>query len=232
MTDLASVLIPAGKLTKEYVSLDGSRLLLLPYGGRVLGLFPAGSDENFLWTHPAFDTSTSAEAFYQKSDYHNSGGDRTWLAPEIDVCFPGYPDTAVYRVPTEMDPGNYSVVQTGQTLRLVSQFTLTLSRSHTEVRGCIGKSWGPAPNPLRYDPFWNSLTGITYAGYTQQTSLELLTSGNSAWVGLWNLLALPHGGEMLIPTFHRAEPKIYSGPIDPQDLIVTDHLVRFRMSNT
>jgi hypothetical protein len=37
---------------------------------------------------------------------------------------------------------------------------------------------------------------------------------------------------MLISTFHRTDPKVYSGPIDPSDLIVTDHLVRFRMGET
>ena len=53
---------------------DGSRLLLLPAGGRMLGLCPAGDDENFLWliTHYAnpqgglelFDRITNFDSNY------------------------------------------------------------------------------------------------------------------------------------------------------------------------
>jgi hypothetical protein len=232
MVNLSSILSPVGKPSEEYLSTDGSRLLLLPYGGRVLGLFSPESNENFLWTHPDLNSNDSAQAFYQAPDWHNSGGDRTWLAPEVDIFFPDYPDTNAYRVPIEIDPGDYAVAREGGALRMASPFTVTLSRSKAEVRGRIHKSWGPAPNPLRYEPVWSELTAVTYAGYTQQTSLELLSQDASVRIGLWNLLALPHGGEMIIPTFHRARPKIYSGPIDPADLIITDHLVRFRTHGT
>jgi hypothetical protein len=229
-SDLTSVLRSSDKPLEQHLNPDGSRLLLLPYGARVLGLFAPGSDENFFWTHPALASGQAAQAFFQTSDWRNTGGDRTWLAPEVDVFFPNFPDTRVWLVPAEVDPGKYATVWTDRTMQLVSQFNVTLSRSRANVRGKITKSWGRAPNPLRYDPVWEELTGVAYAGYTQDTSLELLTNGgNSPRVGLWNLLALPHGGEVLIPTYTRAEPRVYAGPIDPANLIVTDHLVRFRM---
>lgn len=229
MTNLMNILIRAGKSVEQYRTSDGSCLLLLPYGGRVLGLYPPGSDENFFWTDPALNSPASAKSYYKQHRWHNSGGDRTWLAPEIDVFFPDYPDTTVYRVPVEIDPGNYSVVRTNDTVRLTSPFIVMLSRSHAEVRGRITKSWEPAPNPLRYHDSLKALADITYAGYTQWTSLELLGDSNDARVALWNLLALPYGGEAFISTYQRTEPKFYSPPVDSADLIVTNHLVRFRM---
>ena len=56
----------------------------------MLGLFAPGSEENFYWTNPAL-RSVEARAFYAGDDWHNSGGDRTWLAPEVDVFLPDFP---------------------------------------------------------------------------------------------------------------------------------------------
>jgi hypothetical protein len=226
---LIGALSRAGKPLEPQIYPDGSRLLLLPYGARVLALLAPGSGENFFWTHPALTSAESARSFFQASDWHNTGGDRTWLAPEVDVFFPKFPDTAIWQVPAELDPGAYAAERTGPTLRLASEIKVTLSRSHAKVEARITKSWSPALNPLRHELIWNELSGIAYAGYTQETCLELPAgSDKSAPVGLWNLLAVPNGGEVIIPTHTRTEPEIYSGRIAAADLTVTDHLVRFR----
>jgi len=78
----------------------------------------------------------------------NTGGDRTWLAPEVDVFFPNYPDTAIWSVPAELDPGSYAMVQPGPDWKFASKIGVTLSRSHQKVEARITKSWGRALNPL------------------------------------------------------------------------------------
>ena len=98
-----------GKPTEVFDSPDGSRVLLLPYGGRILGLFVPGSDENFYWTHPALESQATAAEFYASDQWHNSGGDRTWLAPEVDVFFPNFPVTDPYWQPRQLDPGDYGI---------------------------------------------------------------------------------------------------------------------------
>ena len=50
---LREVLDAVGKSAEVVTTPDGTRVMLLPYGGRVLGLFAPDSDENFYWTHPA-----------------------------------------------------------------------------------------------------------------------------------------------------------------------------------
>ncbi len=208
---------------------DGSEILILPHGGRILGLFTAQSSQNFLWTHPALATAATARSFFGSDQWHNSGGDRTWLAPEVDFFFPDFPDTRHYWQPRQLDPGNYQISQNSAELALTNRLTARLSRSQEDIEVRITKTVSPAADPLRHE-HGISKTGIEYAGYTLRTTLEW-TSGKvgSAVVGLWNLLQLPHGGDLLIPTHVRTQPRIYFGTIAPDELVGGEHLVRYRM---
>jgi len=223
---LIDTLTAVNKPTRLCPMPDGTSVLVLPYGGRVLGLFAPGSEENFYWTHPALESAESAAKFYAGSEWHNSGGDRTWLAPEVDFFFPNYPKTDVYWQPRELDPGNYQVITGGKGERLTNRATCLLSRSKARVELEITKSVGPAPNPLRRERGLSDLV-VEYAGYTQRTSLALLAG--DAPVGLWNLIQMPHGGDLLVPTYVRTEPKVVFGSFFPNDLAVGDRLIRYRM---
>ncbi|MBI5093331.1 MAG: hypothetical protein HZB26_12930 [Candidatus Hydrogenedentes bacterium] len=227
---LLEVLKAVGKPAQAVTQADGTTVLLLPYGGRVLGLFAPGSEDNFYWTHPALGAEETARAFYASKDWHNSGGDRTWLAPEVDIFLPKYPDTKTYFQPRELDPGNYEAVKGDGGLELVNRLKLKLSRSGQEVELRMTKSVGPAANPLRYERKLD-LAGVQYAGYTQHTRLEMLgdPAKDKPMIGLWNLVQMPHNGDLLIPVYHKTEPKIWFGEISPEDLIAGEHLIRYKM---
>lgn len=229
-TALLNVLAAVGKPCRSVTTPDGATVLVLPYGGRVLGLFAPESDENFYWTHPALATEDTARAFYAGNEWQNSGGDRTWLAPEVDIFLPNYPDTDGYFQPRQLDPGNYQVVERDGDFDLVNELSLTLCRTKQSVDLRMTKSVGPAANPLRYEQRFD-LAGIEYAGYMQYTRLEMLNAdaGAKPPVGLWNLVQMPHGGDLLIPVFHKTQPKIWFGEIGPQDLRVGDHMIRYTM---
>src|SRR6267378_3721977 len=151
MKALINVLKKVGKQTKIYTTLDGTRVLVLPYGGRVLGLFSADDEENFYWTHAALKSAKTAKEFYQGDQWHNSGGDRTWLAPEIDLFFPKFPKLDKYFQQRSLDPGCYKVVETKSGFQLVNQASPKLARSKQELRLKITKGFGPALNPLRHE---------------------------------------------------------------------------------
>ena len=229
-SDLVETLRKVEKPTVAYSTPDGARVLVLPYGGRILGLFAPDSDVNFLWTNPALSSVGTARAFYASNLWHNSGGDRTWLAPEIDFFFPGFPDLASYRQPRELDPGNYRVREENGQLVLVNQFTVTMSRSKQAINLEITKILSAAANPLRHERDLADLEAVAYAGYTLQTSLCLLSSPmEDSRVGLWNLLQLPNGGEVFIPTYGKTEANIVFGTISSEDLRMQKHLIRYRM---
>ena len=233
MKNLVSVLRRVGKPPRVFTAVDGARMVVLPYGGRVLGLFTPRSGENIYWTHPALRSVKTARAFYASTAWHNSGGDRTWIAPEVDVFLPGFPALERHEQQRALDPGHYRVTESRGGFRLENRFRLRLSRLRTDVGLKITKSFGWAPNPLRHERGLD-LSGVEYAGYSQRTSLEITGTRppTKAQVGLWSLLQLPHGGDLLLPTFSRHEPlHIFStvGAIPSADLIVREHLVRYRM---
>ena len=228
---LIETLAAVGKLTETWESSDGTRALVLPYGGRILGLFAPGDNENFFWTNLSLVNASSAREFYDGKQWHNSGGERTWLAPEVDFFFPDFPDLNTYWQQRELDPGHYEVSTKNGVVSWTSRATLTLSRNKRKVDIEIKKSLAPAPNPLRYDREPTD-SAVKYAGYSLHTTLQLRGSGPAPQVGLWHLAQMPHGGDMLVPTFFRSQPKIYMGTISSEDLIASDHLVRYRMRAT
>ncbi|MHB9036796.1 MAG: DUF6786 family protein [Armatimonadota bacterium] len=229
---LVDTLGAVGKSTELFESADGSKVLMLPYGGRVLGLFAPDSEENFYWSNDAFVSVEKAKEFYAGNQWHNSGGDRTWLAPESDLFFPNFPELDVYFQQRSLDPGKYEVVKSGDGFKLVNKLTVNFSRHKEDVDLVITKSVGPAPNPLRYERGID-LKALSYAGYTQFTSLEIVGAKETkAHVGLWNLVQMPHGGDLIVPTYSKAEPNIYFGTvgtIGPEDMIINDHLFIYKM---
>lgn len=234
LRELVATLKAVGKSTEIYETDDGTRLLILPYGGRILGVYAPGNEENFLWTNSALDSVESARAYYASDDWQNSGGDRTWLAPEVDFFFPAYPnvDIAGYWQPRSLDPGNYEVSKTSRGVTLTNRLSVDAFRSQKRVNLRITKSVASGPNPLRYDASIG-VGAVEYAGHTLLTSLEIVGSypSDAPLVGLWSLTQMPHQGELFIPTYFKSEPRIYFGLVDspPDELRVEDHLVCFKM---
>ena len=234
MKKLIQTLKQVGKPTRIITTDDGSQILILPHGGRVLGLYSSGSDENFYWTHTALASADTAKAFYASKTWHNSGGDRTWLAPEADFFFPHFPKLDVYLQQRSLDPGDYHMVSTSAGFRLENQCRLQVARLGRSIDLKITKSFGTALNPLRHEREL-TLAGIKYAGYSQLTMLELLgkSRGTKRAVGLWSLVQMPHGGEMIFPTYGRTKPlHIFStlGRIPSHDLLTTEKGVFYRMT--
>ena len=231
---LMATLKAAGKTTELVETSDGTRLLILPHGGRILGVFAPGSEENFLWTNSALSSAESARAFYAGDDWQNSGGDRTWLAPEVDFFFPKFPniDIASYWQPRSLDPGKYELTRSAQGVKLTNRLSIEGFRSKKTAELEITKSVASAPNPLRFDQGVRN-SRVEYAGHTLVTSLSVVNANpkDCPLVGLWNLTQMPHQGELFIPTYSKSEPRIYFGlentPAD--EVSATDRMVRFKM---
>lgn len=123
-------------------------------------------------------------------------------------------------------------MKTTNGVKLTNRLKVDAFRSKKRVELEITKSVGAAPNPLRYDT--GIQTGaIEYAGHTLLTSLKILDPSpkETPLVGLWSLTQMPHQGELFIPTYSKAEPRIYFGMVNaPADeLTMSDRLVRFKM---
>lgn len=211
---------------------DGTRLLVLPQGGRVLGLYAPGADDNFLWTHPALATAAGTQHWCTQPGWPNPGGDRTWLAPEIalfirDLAHP----MATYAVPAALDPGQWQAASGGGTAACVLTLatTLDLHRTGQRVELRLQKRLAPTPNPLLGTAL--AQRGLRFAGYAQETTLDLAptTAQPAAQLGSWNLLQLPSPGHMLIATRAATTPHVVFGTVPASQLTVAPQQVQWHM---
>ena len=62
---LLETLEAVGKPAQIVAHPDGTEVVVLPYGGRVLGLFAKDSNDNFYWTHPALRGGNGASLLRQ-----------------------------------------------------------------------------------------------------------------------------------------------------------------------
>ncbi len=230
--DLTGGLAPAGRAVEAVSFSDGTRLLVLPSGGRVLGLFAPGDARNFYWVNPALLGVATARDFFGSSRWQNLGGERTWLGPELDFFYPRYPDLAEYRPPDPFDRNIFEVARDEGLIRLSTAFSVKSRRANALLELRLTKTVGPAANPLRHDRAYSRLRSLRFAGYSLRTTLDFVKKpATPVSAGIWNLTQLPHGGEMIIPAYGVPDPAVFFGAVPAGCLRVQGSLVRYRMDS-
>jgi hypothetical protein len=227
MHTLLRSLTQAGKELLPVTLPNGTRLLLLPQSGRLLGLHPDDEGPNFLWTNPALALAESAKAYFARTGWANPGGDRTWLAPEIELFIGDVKQaTATYAVQPALDPGRWTLTSaTATDVSLASESRVRLHRQNRDVGVRLTKQYRMAANPL------SDVAGLQYAGYTLVTTLEVEPLFDlPVRLGIWNLLQLPQPGAMLIQTDAPAHPRVVFGEPAAGELMVAPNLVRWNMA--
>jgi hypothetical protein len=132
----------------------------------------------------------------------------------------------VYAQPPQIDPGNFKVTQTENSISISNRLAVKLSRSQQVINLAMTKQLSAADNPTHFDD-------VEYAGYTSSTALEILDfdKDNCGTVGLWHLMQLPCVGQMLIPTYRKANPLTVFGEVLQDDLSISENLCSYNVSN-
>jgi hypothetical protein len=222
---LEQILTAVGQPPVLLTGEGGERIMVLPQGARILGLSFPGSDKNLFWTSAVLDDEATAARHFQSDDWRNSGGDRTWLTPEIHFFYPRFPDNSFYFQPRQLDPGNYQVRETGASIALENRCVMHSFRESWEAQVRLEKRVTSTGCPLGNLP-----QGVKFAGYRLTTTMELSeTSSDRVRIGLWHLLQLPPRGEMIVPLRSPATPTHYFGEIPPGHLRVEADCVRYLM---
>lgn len=211
----------AGHPLIELYGPEGGSALFLPFGMRILGLFDSNERENFFWVNPQLMDLTRVRAFFQTLGWKNSGGERTWIAPEVDLFIKDLNDPwKSYEVPPSLDPGNYSVKQCDSAIQMENRAQVTVHRIKRKCRVDLKKMIRMIANPLRYEEKVKKLgMQLQYVGYEEITILRLLSDPEpGVRLGIWSLTQVPPYGEVIIPTTDRSQPRNYFG--EP----ATDHL--------
>jgi hypothetical protein len=195
---------------------NGHQIFITKHGGRVIGPFDRDTGESLIWLCKPFE---SKERF--KEGLSNGrfplGGERLWIAPELNFYTTErmkFDET--YHCQPEIDPGNYSVVQAGNGVKLqmlvdAKVYELPFSSKQFGVTRFIQ----PAANPLLFtDDFEDLMKGVDYAGYRQEVGMEDLSPEKVMYLEPWLVMQLNPGGEVIIPYTGRFTFDDYYEPID------------------
>lgn len=211
---------------------EGGHIVLLERGARVIGVFPDDDASNQVWVNPTLLTAEAIDRYTSGTDW-NIGGERTWFSPEIEYFIQ---DLKVglesYRIQASFDPGFYrfeASPHASGTATWTQQTEWTAFRSRETVRAYVDKQIKLIRDPLKDIADETIETHYSYVGYELHTSISLEQLTKSASVSLWNLMQLPAGGEVLIPTYGRAQVFDFFAPTGPAHLDVSLDCVRFRL---
>lgn len=209
------------KNNQSYVTLalqNEVNLIIPQRGARVLGPFLSPTSESLFWVNPAFAQPGSYQQFLHSADW-NIGGERVWIAPEIQYLVRDRTDFwGTIRVPAAMDPGNYTLHQDSpDQCRMTQRLTLpayNLASGEKELQ--LERRISPAADPLRGLSNYEALVdGLIFAGYEHLITLAENTS-DEIMSESWTLVQLNPGGRLLIPASPRVEYSDYYEPITPE----------------
>ena len=124
LKQLAHVFSSVGERIAVLPLQNGMAALLTQRGARVLGLFTSPDSENLLWTHSATSEAVQLQAFIGAGNW-NLGGERCWIAPELQYNVRDRGDFwGTLTVPEMIDPGKYSFNATEHSVRWEQEMRL------------------------------------------------------------------------------------------------------------
>jgi hypothetical protein len=220
LAHLEAILRSAGENYHRLALTDTASALITQRGGRILGIFPTLDSDNLLWINSAaFDTVTAFQEFVGAGHW-NLGGERIWIAPEIQYNVRDRQDFwGTLHVPPQMDPGLYqldaSLTEDGQPagVRLSAEIVLTAHTIATgEQRLSIERTIVPVTNPLAalsQSEAW--MQEVVFCGYKQRVMLD--GKHTTAFSEAWNLVQVKAGGELIIPCAPSVEASDYFGSV-------------------
>jgi hypothetical protein len=219
--------LPFGVLSLQ----NGMKAIISQRGGRIFGPF-IGEGPSLFWVNQAFTQPGTFKEFL-KSGHWNLGGDRIWIAPEVQYNAADRKDFfGTFHLPEEMDPGHYILeqVEDGK-WRLHQNFTM---EAHNLAEGkkdlSIERIIQPVEDPLRNLQNYNELVqDVQYAGYEQIITLKESTLDDIV-SETWSLIQLNPGGRLVIPSTPCVEVHDYYRPIDDTLMTLYPHFVNLKVT--
>jgi uncharacterized protein DUF6786 len=210
----------------------GLEAIVTERGGRVLGPFDPVSGGCLLWVNPVIGDAGAFDAFLRAEEW-NVGGDRVWIAPEIQFHVRDRSDFwNSLQLPPAVDPGNYRLTRAGAGEWRLSQeihldaFNLATGRKTLRLSRLLRA----VENPLRsLSKFEELMDGVVYGGYEQAVTLAE-QDADGIMAESWSLTQLNAGGDLLIPAAGEVEHTDYFEPIDDAHQTIANGCVRLRIT--
>lgn len=211
---------------------DGCTLLVMQRGARIYGPFlPTG--ESLCWINPAFASADTLREFLERGEW-NAGGERIWIAPEIQFNVPERERFwETHHVQSQMDPAKYTQKQTAAGITLHSTMAL---HAYNLAQGTVLLDVDHLIRLQPRNPLYNLrdvgalMDGVTYAGWSRRVDLERL-AGDGIGAEAWCLLQLLPDGTLYIPTTAQdTEVATYFGDVLPDALTPVDGAFRIQLT--
>lgn len=207
------------------------KVLVTQRGGRILGPFEGDRGESILWMNGAFSEKEKFAEFLASGDW-NLGGDRIWLAPELQYNVKDRNDFfGTYVLPAQLDPGDYTLRKLdGPGCSLSQEMTLPMYNAPRRSKGLvIERTIVPAADPLaELDRHDDLLRGVAYCGFEHRINLRE-TENDGCCSETWDLAQVNPGGNLYLSTLPAAEHTDYYRPIDDEYLQAFPGYVRLKI---
>ena len=181
---------------------DGWHIVVTQHGGHVFGPFSEEYPEGIFWIPESIRDENAYKRLVDERIW-NTGGDRIWIAPEIQF---NIKDRSRFREtlnqPKTMDPGCFTMERRGDRVYLSQSLNM---ESYNTVEGTIHLDFQrmvhKAENPLRKLADADALMeGLSYCGYEQVLDLQA-SSQQDIYAESWDLLQIRPKGTLFIPMY-------------------------------
>ena len=209
----------------------GARIVITRYGGRIIGPFFGEDQECPLWLSPSFAQPDALTAVLHGRSW-NIGGDRIWLAPELQYNVRDRTRfLQTYDLQQALDPGSYSLEKSGPAGCELDQEIRLLAYDHQDrsKRLQISRRIRRVDDPLRKLAGYGAIAGdLRFAGYEHEVTLtDCEPDGLCSQA--WNITQVPPGGVAIVPTVPGLEYADHLNPVDSEHLEVSRHHLKVRI---
>ena len=202
-------------------------VIISQHGGRIFGPFLSKDSESIFWTSDAFARPDTFKEFLSSGSW-NIGGDRIWIAPEIQYHVPDRSDFwgSVFW-PEQVDPGQYVLGEPEPGRWCLTQdmtlqaYNLASGQKELHLERQIRQVEDPLRNVGGYPEL---IDGVLFAAYEQAVTLSERKQDDIVSEA-WSLTQLNPGGVLVIPASPRVEYTDYYEPVDKSlQTIHPDHV--------
>ncbi|MFD0714701.1 DUF6786 family protein [Paenibacillus sp. GCM10027626] len=209
------------------VNRHGGIVVVLERGARVIGVFTDEQTNNHLWVNPLLTLQHRKQSGDETGigKEWNTGGDRMWLSPEIEYNVRdrhAFWDS--YSIQESIDPGTYESVYDPKlnSLELKQHAQVHAFRSGLQASVRMNRVIRCVNDPVK-------ASNCRFAGYEVESGLVMEENAPNMPIALWNIMQLPAGGDIVVPTRGRADVDDFFAHTGKSHLQIDEREVHFRL---